>query len=109
MLKPVSLDTDPPPESPSLTSSHYCPPSLKFGPRVRSGYLGLRTLVRWYGSVFLRVWPPAVVSMCITLFLKLDEKHRWLGEYFVLNMAYGKDAYQVQDQPGVTGRERVTS
>ena len=36
-----------------------------------------------------------LLSLCITLFLKLDQKHRWLGEWFVLEMAYGKDAYQV--------------
>lgn len=32
--------------------------------------------------------------MMITLFLKLDQQYRWLGEYFVLEMAYGRDAYQ---------------
>jgi len=32
--------------------------------------------------------------MCITLFLKLDQRYRWLGEYFELETAYGRDAYQ---------------
>ena len=49
---------------------------------------------RRYGSVFQRVWPPALLSLLITLFLKLDQRHRWLGDYFVLELAYGRDAYQ---------------